>query len=99
MPDIKPIPQTIYPEKDSLDEAAQFVLDQVPITDPNEAYALLMTYHNTLLKTVAPSLFSLTTKKALAVSSGHSSLFKFQGNPYEISNYCTHNCSFYQWLF
>ncbi|MCD1628490.1 hypothetical protein [Marinobacter shengliensis] len=62
MQQLKPVPQTIYPEKDSLDEAAQFVLDQVPITDPNEAYALLMTYHNTLLKTVAPSLSSLTTK-------------------------------------
>lgn len=47
---IRPIPQTIYPEKDTLDEAAEFVLDQVPITDPNEMYALLMTYHNTLLK-------------------------------------------------
>jgi hypothetical protein len=50
MQQLKPIPQTIYPEKDSLDEAAQFVMDQVPISDPNEAYALLMTYHNSLLK-------------------------------------------------
>ena len=50
MTQLKPIPQTVYPEKDSLDDAAQHIMDQVPITDPNEAYALLMTYHNTLLK-------------------------------------------------
>lgn len=54
MPEIiKPIPQTIYPEKGNLTEAAQFVLDQVPVTDPNEMFALLMTYHNTLLKETA----------------------------------------------
>jgi len=52
MPQLKPVPQTVYPEKDSLDDAAQHILDQVPITDPNEAYALLMEYHNTLLKEI-----------------------------------------------
>lgn len=50
MPQLKAVPQTIYPDKDSLEEAAQYIMDQVPITDPNEVYALLMVYHNTLLK-------------------------------------------------
>ena len=59
MPQLKPVPQTIYPEKDSLDEAAQHVLDQVPITDPNEAYALLMEYHNTLLKEISNGVHPL----------------------------------------
>lgn len=50
MPQLKAIPQTVYPDKDSLDEAAQHLLEQLPITDPNDAYALLMTYHNSLIK-------------------------------------------------
>jgi len=53
MPEIKPIPQTIYPEMDSLDEAAEFILDQVPISNLNEMYVLLMTYHNSLLKEIS----------------------------------------------
>lgn len=56
---IRPIPQTIYPEKDTLDEAAEFILDQLPITDPNEMYALLMTYHNTLLKETHHGVYPL----------------------------------------
>ena len=41
--------QTLYPCKDSLEEAREYINSQLPITTPNEMHEALMTYHNTLL--------------------------------------------------
>lgn len=49
-------PQNIYSEKDSLVEAATNLLDAVPESDRNSIYALLMSYHNTLIKVLKNEL-------------------------------------------
>lgn len=48
-PDIKPTPQSLFPRKDSLKEAVEYLNAQLPITNPNELHSALMLYHNTLL--------------------------------------------------
>lgn len=48
-PLIKPIPQKLFPHKDSLAEAVDYIQAQLPIDDPNKLYALLMMYQNTVL--------------------------------------------------
>lgn len=58
-------PQNIYPCKDNLLEAATDLLDAVPEPDRNAIYALLMCYHNTLIKVLqdeikTPSLGTTT---------------------------------------
>lgn len=50
MTPITPTPQTLYPAKDSLDEALAYIQAQLPPVHPNTVYALLMIYHNTLLQ-------------------------------------------------
>jgi len=49
MPDLSIHPQTLYPRKDSLAEAQEYINSQLPITTPNDMHAALMIYHNTLL--------------------------------------------------
>lgn len=51
MSGLQPVRQSVYPEKGSLDEALAYAQVQLPITDPNTLYSVLMTYQNTLLKT------------------------------------------------
>ena len=41
--------QTLYPCKDSLAEAREYINSQLPITTPNDMHAALMMYQNTLL--------------------------------------------------
>ena len=41
--------QTLYPCKDSLEEAREYINSQLPIISPNDMHAALMIYHNTLL--------------------------------------------------
>ena len=51
-PELQPIPQPVFPCKDSLQDAVDYIKGQLPITDSNTLYALLMLYHNTLLQAV-----------------------------------------------
>lgn len=44
--------QSLYPEKSSLYEAMQSAQAALPITDVNSLTSVMMTYHNTLLRTV-----------------------------------------------
>lgn len=48
MNSIKPMP--IYPTLGSLQEVVDLAESKLPITNKNEVIALLITYHNTLLK-------------------------------------------------
>jgi len=41
--------QTLYPCKDSLEEAREYINSQLPITTPNDMHAALMIFQNTLL--------------------------------------------------
>ena len=41
---------TLYPTKADMLDAIRFIESQLPITNPNELFPLLMTYHNTLMK-------------------------------------------------
>ena len=41
--------QSLYPCKDSLEEAREYINSQLPITTPNDMHAALMTFQNTLL--------------------------------------------------
>ncbi len=43
---------SLYPTKDSLVEAVEYIEAQAPI-EPNQVFALLMTYHNSLLAELA----------------------------------------------
>ena len=47
------VPQSLYPCKDTLDEAISHSLAQLPITDANHLKTIILTYHNTLLQVVA----------------------------------------------
>lgn len=40
----------LFPTLGSLQEVVDFADSKLPITDRNEMFSLLMTYHNTLLK-------------------------------------------------
>jgi hypothetical protein len=46
---LKPVPQTLFPTKDSLAEAVNEAVAALPIVTTNELMTTLMTYHNTLL--------------------------------------------------
>lgn len=48
-PNLNPTPQSVYSHKSTLNEAITYIQGQLPVSDPNEMYALLMLYHNTLL--------------------------------------------------
>lgn len=43
---IKPQPNNVYPTADSIDAAWLEIKSNLPITDANKAYALVMQYHN-----------------------------------------------------
>jgi hypothetical protein len=47
--EITPTTHPIYSNKDSLGEAVDYIQGQLPITDPNKLFALLMLYQNTVL--------------------------------------------------
>ena len=42
-------PNTVYPTMPSLDTVILKAYSELPITDKNQLYAIIMTYHNTLL--------------------------------------------------
>ena len=50
---IKPIPMTLYPTMDSLDEVMALAQARVPQVSRNEIVSLLLIYHNTLLKEIS----------------------------------------------
>lgn len=43
-------PMTLYPTLGSLQEVVALANSKIPIGNKNEVYAILMTYHNTLLQ-------------------------------------------------
>lgn len=47
---LKPVKNPLFPTLGSLEEAATLIQGQLPITDPNKLYALLMMYRNTLIQ-------------------------------------------------
>lgn len=44
------IPMNIYPTLGSVQEVVELANSKLPVVSQNEMYALLMTYHNSLLK-------------------------------------------------
>ena len=42
--------QTLYPCKDSLAEAREYINSQLPITTPNDMHAALMIFQNTFIR-------------------------------------------------
>jgi hypothetical protein len=51
-PPLRAVPMALFPTLGSLQEVVDFSESKLPITDKNELFSLLMTYHNTLLKQV-----------------------------------------------
>lgn len=51
-PVLRPVPMAVFPTFGSLQEVVDFADSKMPITDKNELFSLLMTYHNTLLKQI-----------------------------------------------
>lgn len=49
---IKACTMTLYPSKDSLVEAVQFIESQAPLNQ-EDIFHMLMIYHNTLIKEIA----------------------------------------------
>lgn len=49
-PALRPVPMGVFPTMGSLQECVEYADSKLPITDKNELFSLLMTYHNTLLK-------------------------------------------------
>lgn len=47
---------SLYPTMDSVTEAICFIEQQAPLSTPNEIFAALMVYHNSLLKQLSESL-------------------------------------------
>ena len=43
-------PNSVYPTMPSLDTVILKAYSELPITDKNQLYAIIMVYHNTLLK-------------------------------------------------
>lgn len=41
----------VFPTFASLRDVVDYTYSKIPISNPNDAFALLMTYHNTLLAT------------------------------------------------
>ena len=46
---IQATPQPIFPRKNSINEAVEYIQGQLPITDPNKMFTLLMMFQNTVL--------------------------------------------------
>ena len=49
-PQLRAVPMGLFPTLGSLQECVDFADSKLPITDKNDLFSLLMTYHNTLLK-------------------------------------------------
>ena len=49
---IRALPMTVFPTMGSLQEVIDLANAQLPISDQNVLFSLLMTYHNTLLREV-----------------------------------------------
>ncbi len=49
-PQIKAEIQTLFPTAGTLNEVVDLGESRLPITNSNDLFSLLMTYHNTLLK-------------------------------------------------
>lgn len=49
---ITPVPMTLYPTMNSLDEVVELAKSKAPGISRNDLISLLMTYHNTLLKEI-----------------------------------------------
>lgn len=49
-PLLRAAPMALFPTLGSLQEVVDFAKSKLPVSDENEMFALLMTYHNTLLK-------------------------------------------------
>lgn len=49
-PQLRAAPMGLFPTLGSLQEVVDFADSKLPITDKNDLFSLLMTYHNTLLK-------------------------------------------------
>jgi hypothetical protein len=52
--DSLPAPMDLYPTMDSLQDVLDLVPQIIPATHRNKVFALLGTYHNTLLKNIKP---------------------------------------------
>jgi hypothetical protein len=51
-PQLRAVVMPLFPTLGSIQEVVDFSESKLPITDKNELFSLLMTYHNTLLKEV-----------------------------------------------
>lgn len=49
---VKPVPQSLFPTKDSLNEALEYARFLLPEADHNIFMQAMMCYHNTLIKEV-----------------------------------------------
>jgi len=49
-PQLRAAPMGLFPTLGSLQEVVNYGESKLPITDKNDLFSLLMTYHNTLLK-------------------------------------------------
>lgn len=49
-PDLRPVKQALFPTLESLQSVIDLAQSQLPITNTNSIYGLIMTYHNTMLK-------------------------------------------------
>lgn len=49
-PQLRAAPMALFPTLGSLQEVVDFAKSKLPVSDENEMFSLLMTYHNTLLK-------------------------------------------------
>lgn len=54
-PPIRAVAMEVFPAMDSLRDVVEYGCTKLPITDHNELYSLLITYHNTLLHTLQRS--------------------------------------------
>ena len=49
-PVIRPVRMSLFPSMGSLQDVVDFAKSKLPITNENDLFSLLMTYHNTLLE-------------------------------------------------
>lgn len=61
-PQLRAVPMTLFPTFGSLQEVIDYSKSKLPITDENELFSLLMTYHNTLLNMTAAGKNSCPSK-------------------------------------
>jgi hypothetical protein len=48
-PAIRPVPMNLYPTMNSLRDVVDYANSQLPVTVQNQLFAILATYHNTLI--------------------------------------------------